>query len=387
MRRLLSLFVTPLILAGCDFSFVGPLKISSITIEPGNITVAENQSVVVTAVVRDAMGNVVEEQPDWRSQDDYIASVMFEPGRIMAYAAGTTIIEARLRGQVGKATVTVVPGAVDRIVAFPERQAIASGQRFLIDVSTLDANGGYLRSRPATLTTSDPAVATTSGSQVIGVAPGTASIIVTVDGKSDTVFVKVVPNTVTYTFYKRGSTSAGTATVTYSNNLYQATLAIDGRVIPVQMYADFDTGLLCLTSPYPVNQATDGITACAFNPSPLVMRLCTGQVQQLQYVLMPAADTGRVTSTATALLAAVPTSPVQTGIGVYNNCVPGAPSTRWLRNAAATDYTLWPNPSIYSAAAMTTMLDGAAIFSARTPNASNMYAAVRMTATVFEVWH
>jgi hypothetical protein len=389
MRRLVPILLAPCILNGCDLSFVGPVKISSITVEPAEVTVAENQSVALTAVVRDALGNIVDEQPEWRSDNYYVVSPM-EAGRFVGNALGTTYVSAALRGKVGRAKVTVVPGVVGRITAYPDRTAIATGQKFLINVEAFDETGGYLPGRPATYTSTDPSIITVAAGQVTGVTPGIASIIVAVEGKLDTVFVKVVASTATFNFYKRGgSITPGVATLTYSSSLYQGTLAIDGRLIPVQVYGDYYTDQTCMTSPYPANQSPDAISACAYNVEPLTMRLCTGPAQQLQYVLMPAVDSGRVVATAEALLSAIPTSTAPPiGIGVYNSCTIGSPPSRWIRSTATGDYNLWPSPTTYSAAAMTSMLDSAALFSRPAPgNLSSLYVAIRVAPTVFELWH
>src|SRR5690348_1673420 len=101
MRRLISLLLAPAVLLGCDYSLPGPLQISSITIEPAEITVAQNQMLTITAIVRDALGNVVNEQPEWYVQDYFVAMPMspMEPGKFRGSEIGTTFIEARLRGQ------------------------------------------------------------------------------------------------------------------------------------------------------------------------------------------------------------------------------------------------------------------------------------------------
>ena len=195
MRRLILLFASVALVA-CDLSFTGPVKISSVTIDPAEATVAENEAVLFTAVVRDALGNAVDEQPVWSTQDysvvtpDYMSNVS---GKFVATSVGTAIIEATLRGKTGRAKLTVTAAPIGQVVAYPVEQTILQGQSYYISYILYDKNGRFLRPRPAIFTSSNPSVASTGiGNQVTGVAPGTASIVVTVEDKADTVLVKVM---------------------------------------------------------------------------------------------------------------------------------------------------------------------------------------------------
>jgi hypothetical protein len=393
MRRLIPALVTSVVLLGCDLGFTGPVKISSVTIEPAEIIVAENQTVAVQVIVRDAVGQVTREEPTWTSQDWYIATPS-AANTIYAVSPGTTIIEATVRGVSGKARVTVTPAKVARISVSPQKMAMVTGQKAMLVVDLFDADGRFLKTRLGNFTASNASVSVTPQGLVTALAIGTASITVTVDDVSATVPVKVVSNTAAFDFYKRGGLSTpGVATLTYAaGDIFRGTLAIDGKSLPVQVYGDYD-GVICMTSVFATSPAPDLLVACGSNASPRTIRLCTSpngasQPQQLQYILMPAGDPERVPANASSLLAAVQTNTAMDGISVYPNCVNGPGLSRLVRNAPATDYLFWPNPSVYSATAVTGMLDGAVIFSA--PNAGNdfrKYLAIRITPIVFEVWH
>ena len=261
-------------------------------------------------------------------------------------------------------------------------------------MNLFDAEGRYIRTRPANFTASNAAVSVTPQGLVTALATGTSSITVTVDDVSATVPVKVVSNTATFDFYKRaGSTTPGAATLTYaSGDILRGTLAIDGKSFPVQVYGDYD-GVICMTSIFGAPATSESVVACGSNSSPRTIRLCTAangttQPPQLQYVLMPAGDSDRVSASASSLLAAVQTNTMMDGISVYSDCINGPGLSRLVRNAPGTDYRFWPSPAVYSAASVVSMLDGAVIFSAL--NAGNdfrKYVALRISPTTFEVWH
>jgi hypothetical protein len=102
---------------------------------------------------------------------------------------------------------------------------------------------------------------------------------------------------------------------------------------------------------------------------------------------MPTVDADRIETTSAGLLTALQTSTDQRGIGVFSDC--SMELTRsWVRNAPSTNYYLWPSMLTYSAAHVSGLLDGAAMFKSRTAgNTLNRFAVVRVSPTVFEVWH
>ncbi len=83
------------------------VPVASVSIVPESITVAEGSSVQLTAEVRDADGNLLQErQVMWSSPDPEIASVD-QTGRVSGIARGSVQITATSEGVSGTANVTV----------------------------------------------------------------------------------------------------------------------------------------------------------------------------------------------------------------------------------------------------------------------------------------
>ena len=403
--RLLSLPVicAAAVLCGCDQFLGAPPKAASISIEQEPITLAENEWVALKAVVRDGNGAPMPDVPVWwTSRDFYVASIVDQeaPG-VYANSVGSTVIEAHAEGKVATVPVTVTRGVVKSVYVNPNRFVILPGQRVQLYPVAQDAAARGLHDRAATYTANDTFSRVTPQGEVFGLAPGLSTITVSVEGVSATVPLQVIAPIVSFDFYKRGGTATpGTATLAFApQDVYRGFLSIDGRTLPMNVFVNYGQGVVCM-----VNQAggvtpADAVTRCVFDATPLAIRLCTSigvsDPGQLQYVLMPKDDPARIPATASALLAAVQSNTTLLGINVYSDCTSGAglPGAtyppRWVRNAPDTDFYLWPNTStVHSAASVSARLDGAAIFSA--PGAGNefrKYLAVRVSATMLEVWH
>lgn len=186
-----------------------------------------------------------------------------------------------------------------------------------------------------------------------------------------------------YSYYKRyGSTTPQTATLT------NGTLSIDGKTLTGIRFTSY-SGFNCLTG-------GDGtvLTACATpTTAPHTMLLCgpdpvTSAADTLLYVLFDTPDTNRVTSTSSALMTALQSETNYLGINVYTDCS-GTWHTSWIRNYPATNYYLWPDVfTTYSDIYVSNLLSGAVIYSTPTAGTNyNDYVAVRLSSTVFEVWH
>ena len=401
--RHLNLFLVPsaALLAGCDGFLGEPARVASVTIEPNPITLVENEWIPLKAVVRDGNGVEMPDQSVWWSSMNYnvaMPGAQMVPG-VSGMGEGTTTIEAYVEDKVATATVTVTRGVVKSVVVNPNKFTLVPGQQAMLFPLAQDAKALPLRNRQATFSTSDPSITVNPQGVVRAVSPGLAKVTVTVDGVSAEVQLKVSQPAVSFDYYKRGgSTTPGTATLSFAPaDINRGTLAIDGRSIPVFVSTSYDLGVTCLSSQPTASTPPDAITRCTFDSAPMTIRLCTplngiSDPGQLQYVLMPQNDPGRVASTAAALLSAVQSNTTLLGINVYSSCAPngGFPTPqRWVRNAPGTDFLLYPNTAtVHPAASVAALLDGAAIFSA--PGAGNdfkRYVAIRVSSTLFEVWH
>lgn len=213
------------------------------------------------------------------------------------------------------------------------------------------------------------------------------SSVVAISGVNSTAnnFTSATALASSYIYFKRGA-SAVPQTATLASN---GTLSIDGKTITGVYPIAGVGGSTCLAG-----GAGTTITACASPPYlPNMMLLCgpdpvTAAPGTLLYVLFNSPDVNLANSNATALLNALQSGINYMGIGVYTDCS-GIGHTSWIRNYPNTNYYLWPNVfTTYTSAYVSTLLNGAVIYSTPTAgNNFNQYVAVRVSTTVFEVWH
>jgi uncharacterized protein YjdB len=176
---------------------VTPAAVGSVTVQPATATVAVGQTTPLSAVVRDVTGSVVTGRVvTWSSSSNSIASVSTS-GVVTGVAAGTATITATSEGRSGTATITVAAPSsapVATVSVQPTTASVAVGQTTTLVATTRDANGNTLTGRTVTWTTSASGVATVSTSGVVtGLAPGTATITATSEGKTGTATVTVTP--------------------------------------------------------------------------------------------------------------------------------------------------------------------------------------------------
>ena len=111
-----------------------------------------------------------------------------------ALKVGTATITASSEGRSGTAAVTVTPAPVATVNVTPPTASVQVGQTTNLDAQTLDAAGNVLAGRAIAWSTSSTAIATVSQSGVVtGVAPGTATITATSEGKTGTAAMTVSP--------------------------------------------------------------------------------------------------------------------------------------------------------------------------------------------------
>jgi alpha-tubulin suppressor-like RCC1 family protein len=143
---------------------------------------------------------------------------------VTAVAEGTARIRAEVDRGVGFGVVVVSANLtpVDVVVVLPDSAAVIVGGRVELTAVLQDAAGGVLPYRQVTWATSDPAVATVSGTSgsaitVSGVAPGTATITATSEGKSGRAAITVV--------------NAGSYAKVVGGNAFSCGLTTAGRVL------------------------------------------------------------------------------------------------------------------------------------------------------------
>ncbi|MCU0633886.1 MAG: Ig-like domain-containing protein [Gemmatimonadaceae bacterium] len=173
---------------------VTSIAIGSVVVTPPTSSPVQGTALSLAAEVRDGAGAVLTGRTiNWSSSAPAIA-VVSNSGRVLAVSPGTARIDATVEGVTGSATITVLPVPVASVSITLNVPSVIIGQTGQATAVPRDANGNVLTGRTATWTSSAPTIATVSSTGVItGVALGSATITGTVEGRSGTVQVTVIP--------------------------------------------------------------------------------------------------------------------------------------------------------------------------------------------------
>jgi len=178
--------------SGTSAVTITTFAVGSVAVQPTPTTVFQNGNVQLTAVVRDVTGALTTDRAiTWTTSSVAVATVS-AAGLVTGVSVGTATITATSEGQSGTATVNVALAPVATVGVNPATASVPVGQTATLSAVIKDAAGNTLTGRTVAWTTSAAAVATVSTSGVVtGVAPGTATITATSEGKSGTAAITV----------------------------------------------------------------------------------------------------------------------------------------------------------------------------------------------------
>jgi len=190
-------------LAGAALVVVVTGPPASVDISPKPATVgAAGDTIILTATVRDARGRVIRyPSVTWTSSAPSVATVApYSTGDVapgLATVTGVTLGDARISATSGTASdtgsVTVVaPPPVASLTVSPASVSLLVHMTKRLSAAARDANGRVLPGRAITWTSDDPAAATVDGTGLVtAVGGGSAAVIATSEGMSDTAAVTV----------------------------------------------------------------------------------------------------------------------------------------------------------------------------------------------------
>jgi uncharacterized protein YjdB len=165
--------------------------VATVAVNPNAVTLLVGQQQPVQAVVTDVDGKPVGSAAIvWSVRDVGIASVS-QTGVVTAVAVGETEIAANVNGKSGIATITVQRPPVASVSVLPSHVDAFVGARSTLTAVAYDAQGNQLSSRTFVWTSTNAGVATVDAGIVTAVAPGSATIMATTGGKSDTATITV----------------------------------------------------------------------------------------------------------------------------------------------------------------------------------------------------
>jgi uncharacterized protein YjdB len=169
------------------------VPVASVDMSPGELKLQIGQSSPITATPKAADGTPLTGRSiSWRSRDAGIATVDGS-GKVTAKSAGSTIVEATSEGVTGVTLVQVAAIPVSSVVVTPDTATLDVGKSITLTAKTFDAGGTELSGRTITWSSSNEDVASVSSSgKVLALAPGSATITATSEGKSDKATITVV---------------------------------------------------------------------------------------------------------------------------------------------------------------------------------------------------
>jgi uncharacterized protein YjdB len=171
---------------------VAAKTVASVVVAPNPASATVGQSAQLTATIKDAAGVAMTGRTiTWASNNVAVATVSTS-GLVTAVSAGSATISATADGVTGQASFATAAVTAASVAITPNAPSVQAGQYTELTATAYDAAGAALANRVPTWSSSNPAIATVSGTgRLTGVAAGTANITATVDGKSATVGVAV----------------------------------------------------------------------------------------------------------------------------------------------------------------------------------------------------
>ncbi len=177
-----------------------PETVAQVILTPATALFSVGATQQLSVVTKDAAGNtLIGRTVTWASLNPSIAGVT-AGGLVTGNSAGSATITAWSEGKTAAATITVVSAPVASLTIAPATTTVTVGATQQLSVVTKDAFGNTLAGRTVTWSSSNPSVATVTGSLGIGtgiiatgVAAGSATITASSEGKTGTATMTVTP--------------------------------------------------------------------------------------------------------------------------------------------------------------------------------------------------
>ena len=166
--------------------------VSTVVVTPPHVDATPGVQRQLIAIAYDAAQNTLTGRTvTWSTSNADVATVDVN-GTVTGKSPGTATITAISEGKSGAATITVSQGAVATVAVTPSPLAMTVGQTTQLTAILKDAVGGVLNGRTVSWSSSNSAVANvTAQGLVTAVAPGSATITATSEGKSGTASVTI----------------------------------------------------------------------------------------------------------------------------------------------------------------------------------------------------
>ncbi len=167
--------------------------VESVTLEAPRTAIRVGEQIPITAVVRDAAGNVLTGRSiSWSTGNSSVATVT-QQGVVTAAGPGSAVITATVENRSGTITFTVTQRPVVSVAVSPQQVTLNVGGTEELTATARDSADQVLTGRTTTWTSSNAAIAEVSSNGVVAAKePGSATITATVEGVEGTAAVTVV---------------------------------------------------------------------------------------------------------------------------------------------------------------------------------------------------
>lgn len=258
---------------------VTPGTPATVTLSPAQASVgAQGDTIILTATVRDARGRLIRYPSlTWTSSAPAVATVApYDPGdgraglaTVMGASQGSATIGATSGAASGTASVTVsAPLPVASVTVAPASASLLLRFTRQLSAKVLDPNGRILIGRPVTWTTDNGTVATVDATGLVtAVGAGTASVIATSEGVSDSAAITgIVLNLRSVTagaFHSCGLNTDGAAYCWGYNQYGQlGEGSTTSRLLPVAVSGGLTFSALSASSFHTCGLTTSGAAYC-----------------------------------------------------------------------------------------------------------------------------
>lgn len=208
---------------------VNARPVSLVRITPASLVMVEGASTTLTAQALDAAGDTVSGRPVlWATSDAAVATVT-STGVVSTVAPGTANVTATIDGVVGTAILTVQPVPVASLTLTPPIASLIVGDFLQLTATPRDANGAALAGRSIAWSSSAPSLVSVSSTGVVtALAPGSATITASSEGKSATarIAASLVP-------VESITLSPGSTTIAAGRNVQLVARVVDAAGTPL----------------------------------------------------------------------------------------------------------------------------------------------------------
>lgn len=194
------------------------------------------QTLKLTAIAKDAAGNVVNVEPSTYFAGPFDAAAADDSGNLKLFAPGEVIAGAIVGGKTGFTKIMVKPATIKTVEIKSIATPLVAGGAVQLEATTRIFNGDPRTGVPITWSSSRPAIARVdAGGVVTGIAAGEAVIKATSGMAAGTTTIKVVKSSLTGLTIEPGSSKANTGDVVHftakgtPNNNFTPRWAVSGN--------------------------------------------------------------------------------------------------------------------------------------------------------------